>query len=125
LFAKQLLGALTTWLLGRINSARPKQPNEQPDIGSPHMDSRLRQYILMYLCSSLLAIILECVFNLFTSSGKIRASQTLFRSMTSRIIRMPILWLDNTPIGEMLKLYNRDIRFVDYQVLNTLSEFSD
>jgi hypothetical protein len=38
---------------------------------------------------------------------------------------MPILWLDTTPIGEMLRLYTLDMRYVDYHVLESLSEFAD
>ena len=128
LVTKQLLTALTTWLLGRINSARLKASVDQPEKALSLManaDNGLRHYLYLYLWSSLLAIALEFLFNLHTFSGSVRASKTMFREMTFRVIRMPILWLDTTPIGEMLKGFTVDTKMVDDLVLATMSEFAD
>jgi hypothetical protein len=40
-------------------------------------------------------------------------------------MRMPILWLDTTPMGEMLKVFTVDITLVDNMLLVTMSEFVD
>jgi ABC-type multidrug transport system fused ATPase/permease subunit len=128
LISKQLLNALTTWLLGRINSTRPKIVVNQSvttSLAITDVGNGLQQYIYMYLLSSLLAIILESIFNLHNFSGSIRASKTLFREITFRVIRMPLLWIDSTPIGEMLKRFTADTRIVDDLVLVTVSEFAD
>lgn len=128
LVSKQLLNALTTWLLGRINSTRPKGIEDQVEKALPHLTnvgSELQHYLYFYLWSSLLTITLELLFNLHTSSGSIRASKTLFREMTYRVIRMPILWLDTTPIGVMLKGFTADMRMVDDYVLVGMSEFAE
>jgi ABC-type multidrug transport system fused ATPase/permease subunit len=129
LIVKQLLNALTTWLLGRINSSHQEKLVDQPDnkilVLAGKSGSGLQKYLSLYLWSSLLAVVLEYLFHLHASSGSIRASEILFRQMTARVIRMPILWLDTTPIGEMLRLYTLDMRYVDYHVLESLSEFAD
>ena len=128
LVAKQLLGALTTWSLGRINSARPKTVAEQPGTVLPPMavgGHRLYQYLYVYLLISLLAVVLEFLSNLHTFSGSIRASKTLFRKITFKVIRMPLLWFDTTPFGEILKRFTADTRMVDDYVLVTMSEFAD
>ena len=58
-------------------------------------------------------------------SGSLRASETLFRAMTSNVLRAPLLWLDNTPIGPILKRFSGDIRMVDDLLLEALSEFAN
>lgn len=128
LVTKQLLSLLMTWLLGRINSARPKvslDQAEKPLLLIANVGNGLQHYLSLYPLISLLAITLEFLFNLHTFSGSIRASKALFREMTFRVIRMPILWLDTTPIGEMLKVSPADTKMVDDLVLATMSEFAD
>ena len=128
LVTKQLLSTLTTWLLGRINSEHLKEIVDQPEKTIPaiaNAGSGLQQHLYLYLWSSFLAITLESLFNLHTFSGSVRASKTLFREITFSVIRMPILWLDTTPIGEMLKGFTVDTRLVDDLVFVTMSEFAD
>ena len=100
---KQVVSANTTWLLGRINSVRPERINRPEKVlPSPkNVDGGMNIYLYLYSVSSLLAITLEAIFNIYTFSGSVRASKTLFREMTYKVIRMPILWLDTTPIGSL------------------------
>lgn len=44
--------------------------------------------------------------------------------MTFRVVRMPILWLDNMPIGDALKTFTVDTKLVDEFLLITLSDFA-
>ncbi|KAJ5727734.1 P-loop containing nucleoside triphosphate hydrolase protein [Penicillium malachiteum] len=115
--SKQAVAALTTWALGQINSARPKLPSHEQKEGG------LQGHLHSYLLGTVLAVVLECAFNVHTFSGSLRASQTLFRRMTSNVLRMPLLWLDNTPMGDMLKRFSADARQVDDQLLQAVSEF--
>ncbi len=125
---KQLLTAFTTWLPGRINSVRQEgiitrtEKNSQPLM---NVNSGLPQYLYLYLFSSLLAVTLECALNMFTFSGSVRASKTLFREMTFKVIRMPILWLDTKPIGELLRGFTVDVKTVDEWVFPEISSFAD
>jgi ABC-type multidrug transport system fused ATPase/permease subunit len=85
----------------------------------------LPQDLYLYLWSSVLAITLEFVFNTYMFSGSLRASTTLFRDIIHNVMRMPILWLDTTPIGEMLRIFTVSARMVDDTVLITMNEFAD
>lgn len=128
LVIKQLSKALTTWLLGRINSTRPKVFADQAEKTLPvigNLDSGLQRYLYIYLGSSLLTIALEFLLNLYTFEGSIRASKNLFNRLTFKVLRMPMLWLDNTPIGSLIKAFTVDTKMLDDMVLQTLSEFLD
>ncbi|KAJ5633754.1 P-loop containing nucleoside triphosphate hydrolase protein [Penicillium herquei] len=115
--SKQAVAALTTWALGQINSARPRSTSHG------QTESSMQNHLHSYLLGTVLAVILECAFNVHTFSGSLRASQTLFRRMTNNVLRMPLLWLDNTPMGDMLKRFSADTRQVDDQLLQAVSEF--
>lgn len=123
LISKQLVTALTTWILGRINSRRPKAGTHNPE--SAEVGSNLWYYLYMYLLGCLSAIILEFLLNMHIFSGSLRASETLFRAMTANVIRMPLLWLDTTPLGGILKRFSTDTRQVDDFLLETMSEFAN
>lgn len=119
LITKQLLSAIPTWTLGRINHLRPKSSSTTPD------DSGLQQYVFVYLLSSVAATTMEFLANAMSQSGSIRASRFLYRQMTYKVIRMPLLWLDTTPIGEILRRFSADHQAVDDFLLATVSDFSD
>lgn len=121
LIAKQLLGALTTWTLGYINSANPGSAELHTTVRSQW----LRKYIYLYLLSLVAAIVWELFFNLHAFSGSMRASKTLFREMTFNVLRMPLLWLDTMSIGSILKNFTTDTRMIDDNLIITLSEFAD
>jgi ABC-type multidrug transport system fused ATPase/permease subunit len=123
LLGKQLMTALTTWILGHINSRRPKVG--MYDAENTEVGNNLWYYLYMYLLGCLSAVILEFLWNMHIFSGSLRASQTLFRTMTSNIIRMPLLWLDNTPLGEILRRFTVETRQIDDNLLETLSEFAN
>ncbi|KAJ5087568.1 hypothetical protein N7456_011184 [Penicillium angulare] len=120
LCGKQVVLGLTTWTLGQINSARPKRTvdiADDTDSGSPKL------FLGLYLLTSVSAVLLEILFNAHAFAGSMRASTALFRKMTSNVLRMPLLWLDNTSMGEMLKRFNADTRQVDDLLLEAMSEF--
>lgn len=128
LVIKQLLSALTTWLLGRINSVRPEGISNRPEKILPsitHVSYLFQKYLYLYLLSSVMAITLEYVFNIYTFSASVRASTTLFRKMTSKVIRMPVFWLDTTPVGGLLRAFTVEVRTVDDSVFTEISSFAD
>ncbi|CAI7643455.1 unnamed protein product [Penicillium glandicola] len=123
LLGKQLLTTLTTWILGHINSRRPKVGTY--DAANAEITSNLWYYLYMYLLGSLSAVIFEFLLNMHIFSGSLRASETLFRTMTANVIRMPLLWLDSTPLGGILKRFSADTRLVDDFLLEAVSEFAN
>ncbi|KAI0126965.1 ABC multidrug transporter [Xylariales sp. AK1849] len=129
LVTKQLLSALATWLLGRTNSSRPRNIGDQQkksiSVISNEGDGLQQLYMYLYCGSSFLAVILQCVFSLHTFSGSLLASKVLFREIISNVLRMPVLWLDTTPIGGMIRVFAVETRMVDDLMLVTISEFAD
>lgn len=123
LVSEQLLSSLMKWLLGRSNSTRHSGGVVAQSENSKRGTVSL-QYFHLYLLTSLLAIILNFMFNLHVFSGTIRATRILFQEMTSTILRMPLRWLDSNPIGDMLKRFTADTKNVD-EVLINLSDFAD
>jgi ABC-type nitrate/sulfonate/bicarbonate transport system ATPase subunit len=93
LICRRLMIAISTWLLGRIKSSNPKTI-----VDSSEKEMDLHQYFYLYLLSSLTAVGLDIMFQLHTYSGSLRASDTLFHGMASNVVRMPLLWLDTTPM---------------------------
>lgn len=122
LVSKQIVIASTTWALGQINSARLSIKAKGLIDGKGGATQR---HLYLYLLGSLSAIVMEFLFNLHMYSGSLRASKALFSKMTAKVIRMPLIWLDNTPVGELLKRFNPDMRMVDDFLLESVSETSD
>ncbi|KAH7378047.1 ABC multidrug transporter [Cadophora sp. MPI-SDFR-AT-0126] len=130
LVTHQLLAALTAWLLGNINSARSEKPTSAQGTAVLTAESRddtqpQHYFFHLYILVSMFAIGSEVLFSLHAFSGSIRASETLFRQVTSKILRMPLLWLDTTPLGEMLRAVTIDIKQVDEAILTHISDFAN
>ncbi|PCH08546.1 ABC transporter, integral membrane type 1 [Penicillium occitanis (nom. inval.)] len=123
LLGKQLMIALTTWILSCINSKRREISTD--GLTNADTNTNLWFYVYLYLLGSLSAIVLEFFLNMHIFAGSLRASKKLFRTMTAKVIRMPLLWLDTTPLGEMLKRFSRDARLVDDLLLEVMREFAD
>lgn len=127
LVIQHLLRALTSWLMGHINPERSqhKPPADSPNDTLPIVPAtfNLRKYLFLYLTASLVRVIVKTLALSYNYSGSLRASKTLFHQMTFRVMRIPILWLDTTSIGEMLKRFTDDIRMVDNSVLDSIADF--
>ncbi|KAB8259983.1 P-loop containing nucleoside triphosphate hydrolase protein [Aspergillus pseudonomiae] len=89
----------------------PGQATEQ--IASQHS---VLYYLGVYIILSLLA----CAFGTgriySTSSVALRASQNLFHKVLSSVLRAPLQWHDNTPLGHVLSRFSADFNALDAQV---------
>lgn len=121
LVGKQILGALTTWTLGSINSIDSDSAKLYTTVES----NWLQNYVYMYLLTLVATVIWEFFFSVHTFQGSIRASKAVFSEMTFHALRMPLLWLDTASVGSMLKNFTADTRMVDDNLLAILSEFAD
>ena len=45
--------------------------------------------------------------------GSIRASKVLFKNMTRAILRAPVRWIDNVPVGRILNRFTSDFELID------------
>ena len=129
LVTNQVLTALTSWLLGNITSTRSGKSspavNHMEAAERDHSNQHQHRFLYFYVFASLLSIALQTIFSLHAFYGSIRASETLFRQVTSKILRMPLLWLDTTPLGEMLKAVTIDIKQVDEAILAHMTDFAN
>lgn len=126
---QQLMATFATWVLGRINTARPSSSlflTKAEVLSAFHTKQPvIHNYLLLYLATSLGAVVLEVVRNLHISAGSLRASMHLFREMTAIVLRMPLLWIDNTPLGDMLRRFTADINRMDEHLIVNISAFAN
>ncbi|KAM3462063.1 hypothetical protein MY5147_009871, partial [Beauveria neobassiana] len=124
LVVSRLLNALTSYLLGRLKSHGPSR-TASSELSTPQEDPTLFYSISLYIGAVALVIITTSLSKLHTDASTLRAARVLFRQMTFTVLRMPLIWLDATPVGAMLKAFTVDVRSVDELVLATLASFID
>ncbi|KAM3485941.1 hypothetical protein MY8738_000961 [Beauveria namnaoensis] len=124
LVVSRLLNALTSYLLGRIKSHGPSRAASS-DLATLQEDATLFNGIALYIGAVALVIITTSLSKLHTDASTLRAARVFFRQMTFTVLRMPLIWLDATPVGAMLKAFTVDVRSVDELVLATLASFID
>lgn len=121
----RLLDALASYLLGRIKSEGPRV-SASLDAAAPQMDStNLSHNVLLYLSSVILLIAIKALSKLHTNAAALHAARYLFRSMVSNVLRMPLLWVDSTPLGSTLKGFTSDSARVDESPLFYIAAFAD
>lgn len=116
--ASRLLNGLTSYLLGNIKSAGQPAAASTPN-------SDLQYNVSLYLWAAALSIGATTVSKLHTNAATLRAARYLFRKMTFNVLRMPLLWIDSTPLGETLKTFTVDARTVDDLILVSIAAFAD
>ncbi|KGQ04126.1 ATP-dependent bile acid permease [Beauveria bassiana D1-5] len=124
LVVSRLLNALTSYLLGRLKSHGPSR-TASSELSTLQEDPTLFYSISLYIGAVALVIITTSLSKLHTDASTLRAARVLFRQMTFTVLRMPLIWLDATPVGAMLKAFTVDVRSVDELVLATLASFID
>ena len=66
-------------------------------------------YIALTLSDCLFASFRELAVNLLS----LRGSRRLYNSMTSTMLRMPLRWIDTTPVGRMLNRVTGDVGVIE------------
>lgn len=116
LVAGELLDALTKYMLSRVKSAnRNTYKAEQGTLSDPM--KTLCYSMCKYLGSAALSVIVETFFKIQIGLASIRASRVLCRNMIYKVLRTPLLWMDGTPVGDLLKVFTADARRVDEEIL--------
>ncbi|KAF9893974.1 hypothetical protein FE257_008945 [Aspergillus nanangensis] len=82
--------------------------------GNP--DPPVAYYVLVYLAISALACIFGACRTYFSLSAALRASQQLFRKMLWAVIRAPLHWHDQVPMGNILSRFSADLNILDVRV---------
>lgn len=78
--------------------------------------NRLWMYLGVYLGLSILSGVIEIVRYHLLFRASIKASVDLFRQFTTRILRAPLLFLDTTPVGQILNRFSADYDALDSEL---------
>jgi len=78
----------------------------------------------MFVVGSALAVMAEYFFGAFEASGTVRASDTLFSTMLDTVVHMPLAWLHDVPMGDLLQRFSADSQAMDDRLMLLISEFS-
>lgn len=115
---KQFSSTIPTWILKDFKTTQSASLDEDPTHNTFQYHARL------YGISLLFAVTMEFSFNTLTSTGTMKASTLLFDSMLDKVIHMPLQWLDNVQVGELMQIFSTDSQNVDDKLITTVSDFA-
>ncbi|KAJ6780225.1 hypothetical protein PWT90_01952 [Aphanocladium album] len=119
--ANKAFDAWTTYMFGRIKSSASEDARSVSNVSSNSDADKIRDGIYWYVLAASISIICMAATSIHRSRGIIRSSNIIFRKMTFNVLRMPLLWIDTTSFGEMIKTFTVDSRRVDDFVLTTIA----
>ncbi|KAJ3485575.1 hypothetical protein NLG97_g6785 [Lecanicillium saksenae] len=120
--ANNALDAWTTYLFGRIKSSGNQDTGDSSTLlTTSETGEEFRESIYWYLLAAVISVVCMAVTSVHRSRGIIRSSNILFRKMTFNVLRMPLIWVDTTSFGEMIKTFTVDSRMVDDFVLSAIA----
>lgn len=125
LVAKQSLDALTKYLFGRVQAIPARDATKVADNQHSNDSGAAYASIYWYAAAAAASVAIVAVQGTHRNAGIIRASNALFRRMTFKVLRMPLLWLDTASFGEIIKTFTVDIRRMDDRVLNTVDTITE
>lgn len=72
------------------------------------------KYLIIYgLLTILSAAFIGLAVYVFMAIAALRASSTLFRMLSTRVLRLPMAWFDVTPVGRITNRFSKDIYSLD------------
>ncbi|KAH7417399.1 hypothetical protein BKA64DRAFT_592048 [Cadophora sp. MPI-SDFR-AT-0126] len=79
-------------------------------------------YLLGYVIISLSSAVVDIGRFYVVYKGSLRASRTVFRDMTYKVLRTPLRWLDTVPTGRILNRFTADFQAVDSQLSSNFAQ---
>ena len=76
-------------------------------------DHGLGYYLGIYVAISVVSVLASAARFYFVYSGSLRASRTVFRQMTFKVLHTPLRWLDTVPTGRILNRFTADCSSMD------------
>ncbi|KAF9112250.1 Multidrug resistance-associated protein 1 [Mortierella sp. AM989] len=87
------------------------------DLGNPALS--IKAFLSVYALLALVYVLLHLVIPwLVFAVARIRASEILFRNLTTKILHLPMSFFDTTPLGRILNRFSSDISSVDDKIPN-------
>jgi ABC-type multidrug transport system fused ATPase/permease subunit len=83
---------------------------------APSSNHSLGFYLGIYVAISVLSVLVSAARFYFVYSGSLRASRTVFKQMTFRVLHTPLRWLDTVPTGRILNRFTADFVGLDSQL---------
>ncbi len=77
-------------------------------------------FIIGYFSIALLVSLLGTIKFFWVYLGSIRASRSLFSTMTTAVLHAPLQWLDEVPTGRILNRFVADFNTIDSSLANNL-----
>ncbi|KAK0126528.1 hypothetical protein ONS95_008123 [Cadophora gregata] len=85
-------------------------------------DRTIGFYLLGYIIISLVSTMVDLGRLFVIYRGSLRASRTVFRDMTDKVLRTPLRWLDTVPTGRILNRFTADFQSVDSQLSSNFAQ---
>ena len=79
-------------------------------------------YLGIYVALSSLSILVGTARFFYIFTGSIRASRTVFESLTFSVLRMPLRWIDTVPIGRILNRFTADFSIIDSRLAHDVAQ---
>ncbi|KAH6709145.1 hypothetical protein BKA61DRAFT_556514 [Leptodontidium sp. MPI-SDFR-AT-0119] len=79
-------------------------------------------YLAGYIIISLVSTVVDVGRFYVVYRGSLRASKTVFRDMTYKVLRTPLRWLDTVPTGRILNRFTADFTSVDSQLSSNFAQ---
>ena len=79
-------------------------------------------YLGIYIALSSLSILVGTARFFYIFTGSIRASRTIFESLTFSVLRMPLRWIDTVPTGRILNRFTADFSVVDSRLAHDVAQ---
>jgi len=79
-------------------------------------------YLIGYIIISVVSTLVDVGRFYVVYQGSLRASRTVFRNMTYKVLRTPLRWLDTVPTGRILNRFTADFQSVDSQLSSNFGQ---
>ena len=79
-------------------------------------------YLAIYVGISAVSVLVATTRFLLVFRGSLRASRRVFKTMTNRVLRTPLRWLDTEPTGRILNRFTADFQSMDSQLASELAQ---
>jgi ABC-type multidrug transport system fused ATPase/permease subunit len=108
--------------LAHSASASTSSSRPSPSLVDIFAQHDFRYYIGVYILISLSSIIALGIRCYYVCVAVWRASDALFRQLTTNVLRTPLRWLNTTPQGRILNRFTRDISMMDDELLEAFNQ---
>ena len=120
--SEQAARVLTNWWLSRWTGAEALAAAASASPGAPAVDVRRTLRLGGYLGLSLSFVLFSCLRSATNLTSAARASKAVHAAALGALVRSPVSFFDQTPVGRSLNRFSRDVDDVDYLLPQSLND---